>query len=141
MPLYDGARREMSFMSLRRGAFPYRRRVKRWLHSAFTISLVKGHCSLWKRVPLPASWQVLLSHVTTLFSCSEIGRILSHPFIVKLYQALQDAKYMYSLMDLLPGGELMDLLQRKGKFSESWTQFYGGTVLSALQAIHAKQIA
>lgn len=68
-------------------------------------------------------------------------RQLNHPFIVKIYQALQDKKYVYFLMTLLPGGELMDLLDSKRQFPESWTRFYGGTVLSAFQKIHEKQIA
>merc|ERR1719223_34080 len=68
-------------------------------------------------------------------------RMLDHPFIVKIYQALQDKKYIYFLMNLLPGGELMDLLDSQRHFPESWTRFYGATVLSAFQTIHGKQIA
>jgi serine/threonine protein kinase len=44
-------------------------------------------------------------------------------------------------MNLLPGGELMDLLESQGHFSESWTRFYGATVMSAFQHIHKKCIA
>eukprot|EP00581_Thalassiosira_minuscula_P019356 CAMPEP_0183713350 /NCGR_PEP_ID=MMETSP0737-20130205/8209_1 /TAXON_ID=385413 /ORGANISM="Thalassiosira miniscula, Strain CCMP1093" /LENGTH=673 /DNA_ID=CAMNT_0025942117 /DNA_START=80 /DNA_END=2101 /DNA_ORIENTATION=+ len=68
-------------------------------------------------------------------------RELNHPFIVRIYQAMQDKKFVYFLMDVLPGGELMDLLDRERNFPENWTRFYGGTVLSAFQAIHDKQIA
>lgn len=66
---------------------------------------------------------------------------LNHPFIVKIYQALQDKKYVYFIMNLLPGGELMDLLDSKRSFPEPWTRFYGATVLSAFQKIHEKHIA
>lgn len=68
-------------------------------------------------------------------------RMLDHPFIVKIYQALQDKKYIYFLMNLLPGGELMQLLDSLRHFPENWTRFYGATVLSAFQAIHKKKIA
>ena len=71
----------------------------------------------------------------------QILRELSHVFIVKIYQALQDKKYVYFLMNLLPGGELMDLLNSKQSFPESWSRFYGATVLSTFQCIHKKQIA
>lgn len=71
----------------------------------------------------------------------QLLRELNHTFIVKIYQALQDKKFVYFLMNLLPGGELMDLLDSKRNFPESWTRFYGATVLSAFQTIHKKQIA
>mmetsp|Transcript_29310 Transcript_29310/g.61080 ORF Transcript_29310/g.61080 Transcript_29310/m.61080 type:complete len:679 (+) Transcript_29310:139-2175(+) len=71
----------------------------------------------------------------------QLLRELNHPFIVKIYQALQDKKYVYFLMNLLPGGELMDLLDLKQKFPENWSRFYGATVLSAFESIHKKKIA
>ncbi|KAL7543921.1 hypothetical protein ACHAXR_013300 [Thalassiosira sp. AJA248-18] len=71
----------------------------------------------------------------------QLLRQLDHPFIVKIFQAMQDKKYVYFLMNLLPGGELMDLLDSKRQFPENWTRFYAASVLSAFQSIHAKQIA
>jgi len=44
-------------------------------------------------------------------------------------------------MNLLPGGELMDVLDAKREFPESWTKFYGASVISAFQAIHHKKVA
>jgi len=66
---------------------------------------------------------------------------LDHPFIVKCAAALQDSKYIYFLMTLLPGGELMDLLDAKGEFKESWSRFYGASVISAFITMHSKKIA
>lgn len=71
----------------------------------------------------------------------QLLRQLNHTFIVKIYQAMQDSKYVYFLMNLLPGGELMDLLDSQRHFPEPWTRFYGASVLSAFQVIHQKQIA
>lgn len=71
----------------------------------------------------------------------QLLRKIDHPFIVKIHQALQDKKYVYFLMSLLPGGELMDLLDSKRHFPENWTRFYGGSVLSAFQTIHTHKIA
>jgi len=71
----------------------------------------------------------------------QLLRELNHTFVVKIYQALQDKKYVYFLMNLLPGGELMDLLDLKQKFPENWSRFYGATVLSAFESIHKKKIA
>lgn len=71
----------------------------------------------------------------------QLVRELHHPFIVKIYQAMQDKKYVYFLMDLLPGGELMDRLDALRAFPENHTRFYAASVLSAFEKIHSKQIA
>ncbi|KAL7545629.1 hypothetical protein ACHAWF_008982 [Thalassiosira exigua] len=70
-----------------------------------------------------------------------ILRKLDHPNILVLHCAMQDPKYIYLLLDLLPGGELMDILQRKGKFSEEMTRFYAASVVLAYTAFHEKNIA
>lgn len=71
----------------------------------------------------------------------EIMRSLNHVLIVKCYQAFQDSRYIYFLMNLLPGGELMDLLDSKKKFPEAWTKFYGASVVAGFSCIHAEKIA
>jgi serine/threonine protein kinase len=71
----------------------------------------------------------------------EIMRELNHSLIVKCYQAFQDSRYVYFLMNLLPGGELMDLLDSKKKFPEAWTKFYGASVVAGFSCIHEKKIA
>jgi len=71
----------------------------------------------------------------------QIMRELNHVLIVKCYQAFQDSRYIYFLMNLLPGGELMDLLDSKRKFPEAWTKFYGASVVSAFSCMHDKKIA
>jgi len=70
-----------------------------------------------------------------------VMRELSHPFIVECYQAFQDRKYIYFLMGLLPGGEIMDLLEKHEKFPESWARFYCGTVVLVFEYIHQQKIA
>lgn len=71
----------------------------------------------------------------------QLLRNVNHVFVVKIYQALQDKKFVYFLMNLLPGGELMDLLDSNQHFSESWSRFYGASVISAFKAIHQQKIA
>mmetsp|Transcript_26364 Transcript_26364/g.55574 ORF Transcript_26364/g.55574 Transcript_26364/m.55574 type:complete len:666 (+) Transcript_26364:89-2086(+) len=66
---------------------------------------------------------------------------LWHPNILTLECAMQDSKYIYFLLNLLPGGELMDILQSKGKFTEDWTRFYSASVLLAYTEIHSTMIA
>jgi len=71
----------------------------------------------------------------------QLLRNVDHVFVVKIYQALQDSKFVYFLMNLLPGGELMDLLDANQHFPENWSRFYGASVVSAFKAIHQQQIA
>ena len=66
---------------------------------------------------------------------------LDHPNILTLACAMQDSKYIYFCLDLLPGGELMDLLQEYGKFTEEWTRFYSASVLLAFTEMHDQRVA
>jgi serine/threonine protein kinase len=70
-----------------------------------------------------------------------ITREIQHPSVVKLFAALQDSKYIYFVLELLPGGELYTHLKRVGAFSEHDATFYVASIVSALSAMHEKQIA
>lgn len=66
---------------------------------------------------------------------------LEHPNILIMHCAMQDPKYIYFLLDLLPGGELMNILESRGRFSEEWARFYSASVLLAYTEFHAKRVA
>mmetsp|Transcript_15562 Transcript_15562/g.33527 ORF Transcript_15562/g.33527 Transcript_15562/m.33527 type:complete len:757 (+) Transcript_15562:50-2320(+) len=66
---------------------------------------------------------------------------LNHPFIVECFQAFQDKKYIYFLMGLLPGGEVLDLLHEYENFPESWVRFYSATIVLVFEYIHEQKIA
>lgn len=66
---------------------------------------------------------------------------LNHPFIVQCFQSFQDKKYIYFLMRLLPGGELLDLLDNYDKLPESWARFYCAAVVSVFEHMHTQKIA
>lgn len=68
-------------------------------------------------------------------------RMLNHPNILRMHCAMQDSRYIYFLLDLLPGGELMNILQSKGKFSEEWTRFYAASVLLAYTVFRRHTVA
>jgi len=46
-------------------------------------------------------------------------KLLDHPNIIKLYEAFEDAKNIYLVMEVCDGGELFDRIIDKGNFSES----------------------
>ncbi|CAF1430443.1 unnamed protein product [Adineta ricciae] len=56
-------------------------------------------------------------------------------WIVKLYYAFQDAKNLYMIMEYMPGGDLITLLERY-EISESSARFYCAEVVLAVDAIH-----
>lgn len=62
---------------------------------------------------------------------------LSHPNILSVHCAMQDSRYIYFLVDLLPGGEVMNLLEHKGTLPEDWVQFYAASV-RCLASPHAR---
>mmetsp|Transcript_27842 Transcript_27842/g.52478 ORF Transcript_27842/g.52478 Transcript_27842/m.52478 type:complete len:253 (+) Transcript_27842:430-1188(+) len=66
---------------------------------------------------------------------------LQHPNILVMHCAMQDPKYIYFLLELLPGGELMNILEMKRGFSEEWVRFYSASVLLAYTEFHAKRVA
>jgi len=65
---------------------------------------------------------------------------LQHPNVLIMHCAMQDARYIYFLLDLLPGGELMDILETKGNFSEEWVRFYSASVLLAYTEFHKHRV-
>jgi hypothetical protein len=66
---------------------------------------------------------------------------LNHPYIAKLYAALQDKCNIYFVLELLQGGELFTHLRNRGKLTEQSARFYAAIVVYAFSTLHAKKIA
>ena len=66
---------------------------------------------------------------------------LDHPGIIKIHCAMQDKRNIYFLFDLLPGGELMKHLTKRGKFNEDTTRFYVASMILAFEILHSMMIA
>ncbi|XP_043467266.1 rho-associated protein kinase 1 [Leptopilina heterotoma] len=56
-------------------------------------------------------------------------------WIVQLHFAFQDHKYLYMVMDYMPGGDLVNMMSNYD-VPEKWAQFYCAEVVLALDAIH-----
>ena len=65
---------------------------------------------------------------------------LQHPNILVMHCAMQTSQHVYFLMGLLPGGELMDILEMKGTFPEEWVRFYSASVLLAYTEFHKHRV-
>jgi len=72
----------------------------------------------------------------------EIMRVLEHPNIVKLHETFEDDKYIYIVMELCTGGELLDRLLSLGKggFSERAVARIMRQVVGAVYYMHQQQI-
>jgi len=60
-------------------------------------------------------------------------------FVLMLFQlhfSFQDDKYLYMVMDYMPGGDLVNLMSNYD-IPEKWAKFYCAEVVLALAAIHA----
>ncbi|VDM08580.1 unnamed protein product [Wuchereria bancrofti] len=65
---------------------------------------------------------------------------LSHPFIVNLWFAFQDERYMYMVSDLILGGNLRYHLNQHGRFAEDRSKLYVYEIALALDYLHREMI-
>lgn len=56
-------------------------------------------------------------------------------WIVKLHFAFQDERYLYMVMDYMPGGDLVNLMSNFD-IPEKWAKFYCAEITLAVDAIH-----
>jgi serine/threonine protein kinase len=66
---------------------------------------------------------------------------LNHPFIIKMFAAMQDDRHLYMLMEYASGGELFQYLRRAGRLSLDAARFYVAEIVLALEYLHAFDIA
>ena len=57
-------------------------------------------------------------------------------WIVQLKSSFTDSKYLYLVMEYLPGGDLMNLLMDKDVFSEEEARFYIAEMILAVECVH-----
>ncbi|CAD7942276.1 unnamed protein product [Amoebophrya sp. A25] len=70
----------------------------------------------------------------------EIQSHLRHPNILRMYNWFHDSKRIYLILELAPGGELFDLLQKRGRFSEARAAWYLSQMVHAIKYIHEKNV-
>jgi len=66
---------------------------------------------------------------------------LDHPFIIKFVRSFCGSRYVYFLMELVTGGELLDALDSLGLLQKPQAQFYCGSIILALEFLHERRIA
>ncbi|KPJ01908.1 PREDICTED: cAMP-dependent protein kinase catalytic subunit alpha-like [Papilio xuthus] len=74
--------------------------------------------------------------VTNLIAEKQILQAVRFPFIVALDEAFKDNVYLYFIFPLMFGGELFEILQSFGSFSDALAKFYASQVILALEYLH-----
>eukprot|EP01022_Parablepharisma_sp_SALTPOND_P020272 TRINITY_DN363_c1_g1_i1.p1 TRINITY_DN363_c1_g1~~TRINITY_DN363_c1_g1_i1.p1 ORF type:complete len:402 (+),score=38.29 TRINITY_DN363_c1_g1_i1:3023-4228(+) len=69
-----------------------------------------------------------------------ILRRINHPNVIKLYEVYENELYVHLILEYLKGGELFQLIQRKGIYSEKDAAIAIECVLSALAYCHERLI-
>ncbi|RKP34896.1 kinase-like domain-containing protein [Dimargaris cristalligena] len=58
------------------------------------------------------------------------------PWVVQLYFSFQDPRYLYLIMEFLPGGDMMTMLIKLDIFPEDLTRFYMAECVLAIEDVH-----
>ena len=61
---------------------------------------------------------------------------IDSPWIVSLQESFCDDRFLYFVMEYIPGGDLMNALMRQYKFSETTTRFFIAEIAMAIHALH-----
>jgi calcium-dependent protein kinase len=70
----------------------------------------------------------------------EILRRVDHPNVIKLYEVYENDLYVHLILEYLKGGELFQLIQKKGIYSEKDASIAIKCLLSALAYCHQRNI-
>jgi len=84
---------------------------------------------------------VVMKYQDTLLSERSVLADMDHPFIVKLVQCFRNDCFVFFLLELVSGGELLDVLTILGILNKTQAQFYTGSILLAFQHLHERRVA
>ena len=76
------------------------------------------------------------NHMAHVMAERDILAEADNQWIVKLYYSFQDEKYLYFILEYIPGGDMMNLLCTQNVFPEDWARFYIAEISLALQFVH-----
>ena len=84
---------------------------------------------------------IRLKQIDHIYSEYNILSFLNHPFIIQLMGInFDDPKYLYFLLEYVPGGELFTLLRKKQMFPLEQAKFYIAHIITIFEYIHSKNI-
>jgi len=66
---------------------------------------------------------------------------IDHPFIIRLVQSFKNEYFVYFLLELVSGGELLEALTRLGLLNQEQAVFYSASIVIAFEHLHERRIA
>ena len=79
-----------------------------------------------------------------LESCVEVERDvllkIDHPFIMKMVKYLKNDSYIFFINEYIKGKELWEVIRDIGLLNKEQTQFYGSSILLAMDYLHKQKI-
>ena len=80
----------------------------------------------------------------SLETCVELEKNVllktDHPFIMKMVKYLKNESYIFFINEYIKGKELWDVIRDIGLLNKEQTQFYGASILLAINHLHKKKI-
>jgi len=67
--------------------------------------------------------------------------MIDHPNLMKLISTFQDSTSLYFVLELAPGGELLQQIKKIGGCSVEVVKFYLAEIIIALEYLHSLQIS
>lgn len=107
-----------------------------------SVSLVEKRSPTGERPDLFAMKKIKKSqvyqenHMAHVMAERDILAEADNEWIVKLHYSFQDERYLYFILEYLPGGDMIALLSEKGFFSEELARFYIAEISLAVQFVH-----
>ena len=65
---------------------------------------------------------------------------IDHPFIMKMVKYLKNDSYIFFINEYIKGKELWEVIRDIGLLSKEQTQFYGGSILLAIDYLHKQKV-
>ncbi|CAG9329746.1 unnamed protein product [Blepharisma stoltei] len=78
-----------------------------------------------------------VEHIVSEFT---ILKRVNHPFIINFKGFNQDTRYLYFVLEFIPGGDLFKYLRTIGKLENTHACIYAAQMISALQYLHQNNI-
>lgn len=76
------------------------------------------------------------NHIAHVMAERDVLAEADNEWIVKLFYSFQDQKYLYFILEYIPGGDMMNLLVKQHVFPEEWASFYIAEICLAVQFVH-----
>jgi len=83
---------------------------------------------------------IRLKQVDHILSEKKILQMIDHPFIVNMTGTFHDPRYLYLVLELVPGGEFFTLLRKNGRFDNETSRFYAAQIAMIFEYLHEKNI-